>query len=171
MWWRKVTITLFLALTVGLNAAALGYAYADDQQRELLVAGLQLFFSLYVVVVAGLSVPQVYQSHSDSIIHLSGLTALASVLLLSVSILPDTPPPIIKTLMYEATLQIIWYSVLALYMIACVMSFTTPVSPALHFPPELVYSQKTVQTITNPDEANVCGLICTFLPRLTRTYH
>jgi hypothetical protein len=162
MRWRKIVITTLLSFNVALNASALGFALANENGKDEIIVGiLQLVFALYLLLVSARSVTQAEpESHSASIIHISCLTTIASVLLVTVSILPSTPPPVIK-LSDETPLQAIWYSLVFLYTLTCVVGVTTPLGPSLHQPPEHIYSDKTVAAITNSDPANVCGIIGT----------
>jgi hypothetical protein len=155
-------MTTLLSFTVALNASALGFALANESGKDEIVVGiLQLVFALYLLVISARSVTQVEpESHSPSIIHLSTLTTLASLLLITVAILPTTPPPVIKST-DETPLQAIWYSLVFLYTLIGVLGVTTPLGPPLHHPPEHVYSDKTVAAITNTDPENVCGIIGT----------
>lgn len=154
-------MAVVLSLTAALNAVALGYAFAEDNTDDLLVASSQLVFSLYTLVLAANSVMQDdANSHSNSIMHLTSLSTVASFLLVSVAILPSTPAPVIKVLApLGQALQGLWYAVVALYTIVCVTAFTTPTGPPLFHNPKHIYSEKTVRSITNPDPENVCGLI------------
>ncbi|KAG2008561.1 ATP-binding cassette transporter [Coprinopsis cinerea AmutBmut pab1-1] len=159
MRWRKLSITILLALTVALNAVALGYAISNNYLRELIVAALQLAFSLYCVVIsAQASLTDDADAHCELILHLAVLSCTAALSLLSVAILPDTPVPVIKDVVYDPALQALWYSVVALYTLVCVITFTTPTGPPLNYPPEFIYAEKTVKSITNPDPENVCGI-------------
>ncbi|TFK22452.1 ATP-binding cassette transporter [Coprinopsis marcescibilis] len=161
MRWRKLFITSLLAFTVALNGVALGFSYIEGYREAVIIALLQLVFSIYILVLSARSVVQDnVEAHSQSVIHLSLLTLAAALLLISVAIMPDTPPPVIKSLrVLDNTLDGVWYGVTALYSVACVVVFTTPQGPPLRYPADEVYSTKTVQAITNPDPENVCGLV------------
>lgn len=153
---RKIIITILLSFTVGLNASALGLSLASEGRSDVAVEVLQLFFALYLVIMSSRSVEAGSKSHATSMIHITSLTALGSLLPFTVAILPDTPPPAIA--LYESSTGI-WYSLIILYTLACLVGMTTPLGPPLHYPPEHVYSDKTVTAITNPDPVNVCGIV------------
>lgn len=162
MRWRKLLISFLLSLTVIINAVALGFAAANEEQYDVIVASLQLFFSLYVFLLSARSVGQTTaHEHANSILHVTGLTTVAFALLGSIAILPDSPPPVAASGVgrSEPVLVYLWYTLVGLYTILCVLTFTTPLGPPLYFPPENIYSKKTVESITNKDEENVCGLI------------
>jgi hypothetical protein len=159
MRWRKIVITILLSFAVALNTSALCFALVNESKDESVVGILQLVFALYLVIISARSVTQTEpESHSASIIHLSTLTTLASLLLATVAMLPSTPLPVIKT-RDGLPLQGIWYSLVFLYTLACVLGVTVPLGPLLHHPPEHIYSAKTVAAITNRETANVCGVI------------
>jgi hypothetical protein len=159
MRWRKVIITILLSFTVALNASGLGFAIANESRNEIVVRTLQLVFSVYLIVVSARSVTQAdAQSHAASIIHLSSLTSLASVLLVTVAILPVTPAPVIKA-RGKSPLQAFWYSLVLLYPLICVLGITTPLGPPLHHAPRNLYSAKTIAATTNQDPSNVSGII------------
>ncbi|KAJ2928555.1 hypothetical protein H1R20_g8545, partial [Candolleomyces eurysporus] len=52
-----------------------------------------------------------------------------------------------------------WVAIIVLYILTATLAFTTPLGPPLHYPPEYIYSEKTVKAITNEDPENVSGLI------------
>ncbi|EDR07940.1 multidrug resistance-associated ABC transporter [Laccaria bicolor S238N-H82] len=162
MRWRKLFISFLLSLTIVINTVALGFAAANEEQNDVVVASLQLFFSLYVFLLSARSVGQnTADEHANSILHVTGLTTVAFALLGSIAILPDRPPPVATSGVgqSEPVLIYLWYTLVGLYTILCVLTFTTPLGPPLYFPPANIYSKKTVDSITNKDDENVCGLI------------
>jgi hypothetical protein len=162
MRWRKLFISFFLSLTVVINAVALGFAAANEEQYDIIVVSLQLFFSLYVFLLSSRSVGQsAADEHANSILHVTGLTTVAFALFGSIVILPDRSPPVAASGVgsSEPVLVYLWYNLVGLYTILCVLTFTTPLGPPLYFPPKNIYSKKTVDLITNKDEENVCGII------------
>ncbi|PSR83532.1 hypothetical protein PHLCEN_2v5686 [Hermanssonia centrifuga] len=52
----------------------------------------------------------------------------------------------------------LWYTSLVLYLFACILIVTTPRGPPLHFPPERIYSEKTVMAITSRRKDNVSSI-------------
>lgn len=162
MRWRKLIISFLLSLTVVINTVSIGFAAANEEQYDVIVASLQLFFSLYVFLLSARSVGQsTADEHANSILHVTGLTTVAFTLLGSIAILPDRPPPVATSHVdsSEPVLIYLWYTLVGLYTILCVLTFTTPLGPPLYFPPKNIYFEKTVDSITNKDEENVCGII------------
>ncbi|KAJ2928533.1 hypothetical protein H1R20_g8544, partial [Candolleomyces eurysporus] len=172
MQWRKTYIAVLLALVVSLNIVVLGCAFANNETEELIIASLQLSFSFYLLVLAGDSAFQNnVNAHSTAILHLTTLTTVASLLLGSAAILPEGPPPVAKDRSSPSFLSVLlgtsdnvllnalWITIVVLYTLTTTLAFTTPLGPPLHYPPEYIYSEKTVKAITNGDPENVSGLI------------
>ncbi|TFK38174.1 multidrug resistance-associated ABC transporter [Crucibulum laeve] len=160
MRWRKFFISSLLAVVVILSTVALGWSTTNDERQETAVFALHVVFSLYLLVIAARSVVQEeVESHSQSIIHLTTLLTVVTTLLGSAAILPDAPPPVAQSLEDDAVLKGIWYAMFGLYTVTCILAYSTPQGPPLHYPPAGIYSEKTVQSITNSDQENVCGLV------------
>ncbi|KAJ2928554.1 hypothetical protein H1R20_g8546, partial [Candolleomyces eurysporus] len=172
MRWRKTYIAALLALTASLNIVALSSAFANSDTNELIIAVLQLSFSFYLLVLAGNAAFQNnVNAHSTAILHLTTLTAVASLLLGSAAILPEGSPPVAKPSDSPSFLSVLlgtsgdvvpdalWITLVVLYTLITTLAFTTPLGPPLHYPPEHIYSEKTVKAITNEDPENVSGLI------------
>ncbi|KAG2008510.1 ATP-binding cassette transporter [Coprinopsis cinerea AmutBmut pab1-1] len=151
---RKAGIALLLALAAAVNAIALGYAISNDARPESIVAILQLAFTLYILVLSTkVSFTDEIAAHCELVLHLAVLSSVSTLLLLTAAILPDS-----LASHSDIGSQGLWYGVIALYSAVCVVAVTTPTGPPLNYPPEAVYSDKVVQSITNPDPENVCGV-------------
>ncbi|KAF8069172.1 multidrug resistance-associated ABC transporter [Lyophyllum atratum] len=159
MRWRKMFMALLLIAVLALGAISLGWSVANAEREEIVVYTINLAFSLYLVIIAAYSVNEAtIDTHSEYIRHLVALTSVTVLLMGATAILPSTPP---ATASIEASSAIpgVWHATLALYTIACLLYFTTPQGPRLHFPAERIYSEKTIQASTNHDEENVSGVI------------
>jgi hypothetical protein len=155
-------MSLLLAAIPIIDTISLGWSLANDETSQIAIYALNLAFSLYILILAVYSVNQnTVDIHSESILHLTTMNTLAATFLGSTAILPDTSP-IAASLETVPALRAIWHAKLCLYTIVCIMAFTTPQGPRLRFPPERIYSDKTILATTNPDEENVCGLIGMF---------
>ncbi|KAF8955330.1 multidrug resistance-associated ABC transporter [Flammula alnicola] len=160
MRWRKALMTLLLAFALVISTASLGWSIANDESYDTAVYSLHVCFALYAFIVSARSIGQVTpEYHSQSIIHLTVLLSVAFALLGSAAILPVTPPPVAASIDDEPVLMGMWYALVGIYAAACVIAYSTPLGPPLHYPPSNIYSEKTVQSITNLDEVNVCGII------------
>jgi len=161
MRWRKALLSLFLAFAVVISTVSLGWSIANDDHIDTTIYSLHLSFALYIFLISALSVLQVtIDDHSNSIIHLTALLTVAFLLLGSVAILPNSPPPAAFSIGDdEPVLLGLWYALLGIYTVGCILAYSTPLGPPLHYPPSAIYSEKTVKSITNMDERNVCGSI------------
>ena len=158
MRWRKALLSLFLAFAVIITTVSLGWSIANNDFVDMKIYSLHLFFALYVFIISASSVVQVTaDDHSDSIIHLTALLTVALLLLGSTAILPGSPPPVAASIDDEPVILGLWYTLLGIYTIGCILAYNTPLGPPLHYPPSDIYSEKTVKSITNTDEQNVCG--------------
>ncbi|KAH7925080.1 hypothetical protein BV22DRAFT_1195420 [Leucogyrophana mollusca] len=155
----KLLIAVILAFVVAIQAICLGWTVTANENDSTTVCVLHIAYALYAVVLA---VRSMYHNtigpHSASMIHLAVLTFLPTALLGTTAILPSDKS-VSTPIQNLPVLSGLWYSVLALYLIAAVITWTLPGGPPLHFPPETIYSEKTVKAITNLDQDNVCGIV------------
>ena len=157
-------MSLLLAFAVAISTVSLGWSIANNDYVDLQIYSLHLSFALYVLVISTCSVFQVTKDeHSNSILHLTVLLTIAFSLLASAAILPDSPPPMAASIDDELVLLSLWYALLGIYTLGCILVYITPLGPPLHYPPSDIYSEKTVKSITNMDERNVCGTTGTCL--------
>ncbi|KIM46655.1 hypothetical protein M413DRAFT_440257 [Hebeloma cylindrosporum] len=160
MRWRKTFLSLLLLFAVIFNTVSLGWSVANEGRSDTIIYALHVCFALYVFLLAVRSIGQDNpDDHSDSILHLTALLTVAFILLGSAAILPSTPSPAVASIEDERILLGLWYGLVSIYGVACFITYTTPLGPPLHYSPSDIYSEKTVQSITNMDEENVCGII------------
>ncbi|KAF9007916.1 ATP-binding cassette transporter [Cyathus striatus] len=163
-WSRMRRTKIFMSILIGsiavLSTFAASWSAVNEDVTNAIISGLHTITSTYLLVITVHSLyTKSLDEHWVSISHIAALTAIASSLLGITTILPETPPPVAKSVDGDATMQAIWYAVLGLYMTLSVVSFITPLGPSLHYPPNNIYSEKVIQTITNTDEENVCGVV------------
>jgi hypothetical protein len=164
MRWKKTFLSVLLSFALIFSTISLGWSVANEERSDTVIYALHVCFALYVFLLAVRSIGQDNpDDHSDSILHLTALLTVAFVLLGSAAILPSTRPPVITSTEDEHILLGFWYGLVGIYGIACFTAYTTPLGPPLHYPPSDIYSEKTVQSITNMDEENICGIISMFL--------
>lgn len=157
MGWRKVYISLLFTVITVVDAISLGWSLANDETEEAVVHALNLAFSIYVLALTVHSVNQnIASDHSNFVLHLTTLTTLAMAFLGFTAILPTTSPTV--PAVTSTGLQALWLVKLSLYMVICIVAFTMPQGPRLRFPPENIYSEKTILGITTTEEENVCGV-------------
>jgi len=160
-----------LALAVVASTVSLGWSIAEGQEFEATVFALHSAFAVYVFVLSVSSVRQEdTESHAESIIHLAVLSMIAFLLLGSIVILPESPQPVKAFVNYRVlrpqsfAFDTLYPDVVIVfvYTSVCILTFKTPLGPLLHYPPSNIYSEKTVQSITNTDKNNVCGVTSPF---------
>lgn len=155
---RKMLLSLALITTLALETIALGWSIALDARQDIAILALQVLVAVYITTV---SVRTLYHDslhlHSEYMIHLSGLTSMAFVPLAISALVPNEPISISAEL-EDMMVKGLYYAVIAFYGVSCALAITTPLGPALHYPKELIYSEKTVASITNQAHDNVCGV-------------
>ena len=157
MRWRKALLSLFLVFAVVISMLSLGWSIANNDHDDMKIYGLLLSFAVYVFVISARSVFQVVAAdHSTSVLHLTALLTVAFLLLGLTAILPAPPAEAVSN-DDEFVLLGLWYTLLGIYTVGCILAYSTPLGPPLHYPPSDIYSEKTIKTITNTDERNVCG--------------
>lgn len=150
---------MLFAVLLAIDAIFLGWSIAYDEAIGIGASVVHIGFSLYTLGLAFRSVSQSSASlHSESVLHLTALTSLASILLFSIAILPDTPP-IIASVETIPFLWYLWHARLCLYIIICIVTMTTRRGPALRYPSDRIYTEKTILAGTNNAEENVSGSV------------
>ncbi|KAF9459133.1 multidrug resistance-associated ABC transporter [Collybia nuda] len=157
MRWRKLLISLLLATISVADTIPLVWSLVVDEPKATIVHAFSLAFSIYVFVLTLRAVNQnIASEHSNFVLHLTTLTTIAVTLLGVIAILPATSPT--APVEINPILRAIRNVKLSLYTIVCLAAFVMPRGPPLHFPPEMIYSEKTVLESTNTEEENVCGV-------------
>ncbi|KAK7044499.1 multidrug resistance-associated ABC transporter protein [Favolaschia claudopus] len=153
---RKLFICVLFAAIVGLQAATAALSIiAREDEASLITSALHLGFAVYLFIVAAFAVNRTAQAHSESIWHLATLTFLPALCLSFTAVLPSDA--VIASV--DQVVMRLWYGVMAIYIVVTVAVWTTPLGPALHYPPEAIYSPSTVKKITNTDMENVTGVV------------
>lgn len=151
-------LAFFLLVTLALETVALGWSIALNAQQAIVILILRVFVAVYVVSLATRAIQfDTAPAHSDSMIHLSALTFIAFAPLAISAIVPDDSIKIYADF-GDRTIDGLNYAVAAFYGLSCALAITTPLGPALHYPKELIYSEKVVAAITNQAYDNVCGV-------------
>lgn len=166
MRFRKIGLSILLAIGLVLNAIGLGWSNIEGSSRSVTSYALLSLFSLYLFIIAVRAVNQDQQSlHAASILHLTTLLTILTAGFFFLALLPDAdaPIPISLRLQLQNTPfpTILWNVTTLLYFVPTVVAYTTRLGPPLHYPPDAIYAGKTVQAITNKDQANVTGIVGT----------
>ena len=129
------------------------------QPKDVIIPILNAFTALYLIFVTIFTlnhdIPDV---HFAQVVHIAVITTTATLVFASIAILPSSE----MTVSGQAGDPFSWglhYVVVALYAIACVITVNIPRGPPLHFPPEQIYSEKTVASTTSRYKDNVCGIV------------
>ncbi|KAG7448558.1 multidrug resistance-associated ABC transporter [Guyanagaster necrorhizus] len=156
---RKIILSFLLAAILILKTICFGWAIVEDEPWNVASYAIHVFFSLYLLAVAIRSVNQDAPGpHSESVFHLTTLTTLATIFLGISILLPTDPPPVATSVESSEAFTWIWITVFIIYTITCLLSFTTPQGPPLHYEPKDIYSTKEASARTNKDEVNVTGV-------------
>ena len=161
---RKLLVSTLFATILVIQCVGLGWSVSEGDKENVVVYALYVAFALYTLSLSGASINQTYSRHSNALVHLSGLTFVAVLLLGTTAILPSKPPPAVSIFRHESGAPHgLWYATLALYAVCLFMAATTPRGPPLHFPSAEIYSDKTLMQITSKYEDNVCGITGTLV--------
>ncbi|CCM00229.1 uncharacterized protein FIBRA_02257 [Fibroporia radiculosa] len=155
---RKLVLSLLFATVLTIQCVCLGWSGIERDYVQLPIYVIHVVFALYSLVLAVRSIHQKDHAHAESIVHIFTLTFMATSLLFTTAILPAKS---FAELTFYQTSPIplgLWYATLGLYFVACAISATTPCGPPLYYPPEQIYSDKTVMKLSNADSSNVCGV-------------
>lgn len=168
VFYRKLILTANVACIVGLSTVCLGYAFANAERDFAVIYLAYVGFATYLLLICGLSLTQSStDSHRRSILHIIVLSTIAATAMAVSAIIPRTALPVASSVNEEPLVQVMWYIVLVLLILADIVALTTRLGPPLHYPPEKIYSEKTVLGITNPDLENVCGMVGTLSAAVT----
>ncbi|KAK0452262.1 hypothetical protein EV421DRAFT_888433 [Armillaria borealis] len=156
---RKIILSFLFAAILILKTICFGWAIVEDEPSNVASYAIHVFFSLYVLAVAIRSVNQDAPGpHSESVLHLTTLTTLATVFLGISILLPTNSPPVATSVDASEVFTWTWVFIFFIYTITCLLSFTTPRGPPLHYEPKDIYSTKEASARTNKDEVNVTGV-------------
>lgn len=161
---RKLGLVALFAIIFALQDLSFGWAVAVQDGQQLRIQAMHLFFSLYLLVVTASAIKKEYSAHTRTIFHICGLTLFASALLGTTALLPSASTPIISLFRLNLAREslsvplVLWHITVVLYVISCVIAFTTPTGPALHYPSDRIYSDKTLMVVTSKYEDNVSGV-------------
>jgi hypothetical protein len=160
---RKLFLTVNAVCIVALSTVCFGYAVANAELDYATIYSIYVIFSTYLLIICALSLKQrLTGNHCRSILHITVLSTTAVIALGVSAIIPTTIVPQTSSVSEELLVQMIWYTVMGLCMVMTITALTTRLGPALHYPPEKIYTEKTTMGITNPDQENVCGIVGAF---------
>ena len=155
----KFILLLNFVFILILQTISFGWSITILQQKDAIIPILNAFTPLYLIFVTALTlnhdIPDV---HFTQVVHIASITTTATLIFTSIAILPSSE----VSLSGQAEDAVVWglhYAIVALYTVACLIAVNIPRGPALHFPPEQIYSEKTVASTTSRYRDNVCGIV------------
>ncbi|TCD67258.1 hypothetical protein EIP91_000335 [Steccherinum ochraceum] len=159
---RKIGLSIIFGLTLASQAVLLGHAIVDQDNIKIVTQSLHVAFAFYLLSITVLAVNKEYAAHATTVIHLAALTFVASMCLGALALLPSDPIPVTQAILSlpisVSIPRALWLVTVALYVLATFTAFTIRRGPALHFPSERIYSEKTLMKLTSRYEDNVCGV-------------
>jgi hypothetical protein len=150
-----------LALNVALQTISLAFSIGVNFRDGIIAHALRLAFALYTLGYSIIAIRQKdYRSHTLGAVQLTSLTVIAFALLFIIAILPSSKLDVssARSESHIKVLDGLNWAVVVLYGLAASLAISMPLGPALHFPPERIYSEKTVSAITNKELENVSGM-------------
>ncbi|KAG8904640.1 hypothetical protein FRB99_001405, partial [Tulasnella sp. 403] len=156
----KTLQTLLVVLVVAVDTASLGWLVAARDPNttiyNIVSASLQSVFSCYLLIVSARSITQNdVDQHWTSLIHMWSLATLTMFLYGTRILLPKD-----LTATHDAPIIVaLDYATFGLYTILCVVTASTPRGPEVHFPPEKLYSPKTLASSAPTEYNNVTGYV------------
>ncbi|TFK22034.1 multidrug resistance-associated ABC transporter [Coprinopsis marcescibilis] len=159
---RKMVLTALLTCAAVVNATTLGFATAHEQRHGIVVASLQLAYTVYTLLLSGNAMLLNDAGvHVEAVVHVSALSCLATLLLVSSAILPRSRSEFLGIQGLNHSFNEAWYILIVLYAAVFFVAARTQLGPPLYYPTQWIYLEKTVDIggSGNGNEENVCGLV------------
>lgn len=159
---RKLGLSALLSLAAIIETISLGWSASsgNNTREELATYALRTFFASYTLTLSIRSFTQDQTKHFSTICHISALTFLATVSVALITIVSTADGHGYA----GSDGAISGWVVLALDFCAFMVASTMPRGPPRHYPPNLIYSEKTLEASTTICQDNVCGTISTCSP-------
>ena len=155
---KFVLLLDFITILI-LQTISLGWSVTTLEAKDAVVPALNSFTALYLIAATvstlNAEIPDV---HFTQVVHIGAITTIATLVFGSIAILPSSETTI-SGQPDGAVSWALYYALVGLYAVACVISINIPRGPAMYFPPEQIYSEKTVASITSRYRDNVCGIV------------
>jgi hypothetical protein len=156
----KLVLSVIFALLVVDHAIGLGWAVASGDGYTT-PSTLHLITSVYLLTlcVSNLSANTISTSW-PTVIHLSALTVVSSLLQATSLLLPSEHPSITSP-EDESNGTVFWFISWVLTTVATVLAWTIPRGPTRYFPPERVFTLKSLATASPSARENVSEAVST----------
>lgn len=127
--------------------------------------GLELFINAYYLAIGMFSIIDRQKNHGPALRHLYVLSSFKVLLMGTVTCLPTQD----TTLDGQALFSLAWNIDLACSLAAWIIAVSIPQGPSLHYPPEKIYSSKTLLDSGPFPEENVSDEVgtCNINPCIT----
>ncbi|KAG8871479.1 hypothetical protein FRB98_000747, partial [Tulasnella sp. 332] len=159
MYAYKAAQAVVVATIVALGTVTLGWLItASDTYTvyDFTSSSIHIFFALYLLVVSAWSISMDdINPHWITVIHIWSLSTVA-VFVYSIRLLL---PKDVTAIPEDPVLVGLDYATFGLYVVLFCMAFFTPRGPAVHFPPERIYSAKTLASSAPSIYHNVTGYV------------
>jgi hypothetical protein len=156
----KLVLSVIFALLVVNHAIGLGWAVASGD-GYVVPSTLHLITFAYLLTLCGSNLSANTISTSwPTVIHISALTAL-SFLLQATSLLLPSERPSTSSPEGESNGTTFWFISWVLTTVAMMLSWTIPRGPSRHFPPERVFTLKTLANASSLERNNVSAAVST----------
>ena len=156
----KLVLSILFALLVVDHAIGLGWAVASgDGYAVPSTLHLITFAYLLTLSASNLSAKTILTSW-PVVIHISALTALSS-LLQATSLLLPSERPSISSPEDESNGTMFWFTSWVLTTVAMMLSWTIPRGPSRYFPPERVFTLKSLANMPSLVRNNVSTVVST----------
>jgi hypothetical protein len=147
----KLVLSIIFALLVVDHAIGLGWAVASGD-GYVVPSTLHLITSVYLLTLCASNLSANTISTSwPTVIHISALTALSS-LLQATSLLLPSERPSISSPEEESSGTVFWFISWVLTTVAMMLSWTIPRGPSRYFPPERVFTLKSLANASSSSE-------------------
>ena len=156
----KLVLSVIFALLVVDHAIGLGWAVASGN-GYIAASILHLITSVYLLTLCGTNLSANTISTSwPTVIHISALTAISSLLQATSLLLPNERPSV-SSPEGESSGTRFWFISCVLTTLAMILAWTTPRGPARYFPPERVFTLKSLANVSSSARNNVSAAVST----------
>lgn len=156
----KLVLSIIFALLVVDHAIGLGWAVASGD-GHVVASTLHLITSVYLLTLCASNLAANTISTSwPTVIHISALTAVSS-LLQATSLLLPSERPSTSSPEGESSGTRFWFISWVLTTVAMAVAWTIPRGPARYFPPERVFTLKSLADASFSTGNNVSGVVST----------
>ncbi|KAG8989939.1 hypothetical protein FRB93_003401 [Tulasnella sp. JGI-2019a] len=155
----KALLAAVVLCIVALGTVTLGWllsAEEDYTAYDITSTIIHIFFASYLLIISAWSIAMdEIDPHWVTVIHIWSLSTVA-VFVYSIRLLL---PKGVTSVPEGPVLAGLDYATFALYIVVFCMSFFTPRGPDVHFPPERIYSPKTLASSAPTAYNNVTGYV------------